>query len=88
MTNKKNNKTQEDKELITRLKRAEGQMKAIRKMYEEGRSCLEITQQIAAVRASLNKVAVKLLGHELQTCYQDSNSDRLKKVLDSITKIS
>ena len=87
MTNKNNN-PQENKELITRLKRAEGQMKAIRKMYQEDRNCLEITQQIAAVRASLNKVAVKLLGQELQTCYKDADSDRLKKVLDSITKIS
>ncbi len=77
-----------DKNIINRLNRAEGQIKAVKKMYEEGSECLDMTQQIAAARSALNKVAVKLLEQELKTCYQDSSQEKFSKVLESITKLS
>lgn len=80
--------TQLNKDILDRLKKAEGQVKAIRKMCEEGGDQLEITQQIAAARSALGKVAVKLLEEELKACYEDSSQDRFSKVLESITKIS
>jgi len=84
MTNKK-----QQGEILTRIKRAEGQIKGVRKMYEkEDTDPLEITQQIAAARSALGKVAVKLLEEELKACYEDSSQDRFSKVLESITKIS
>lgn len=83
-----NNKEQSDKDVLERLKRAEGQIKAVREMYEGEEDPLEITQQITAARSALGKIAVKLLEEELEACYQDSSKDRFSKVLESITKIS
>lgn len=81
-------KEKEKKDILIRLKKAEGQIKAVRKMCEENKDHLEITQQINAVRSALNKVAVKLLEEELKACYTDESQDRFSKVLENITEIS
>ncbi|MDW7675206.1 MAG: metal-sensitive transcriptional regulator, partial [Bacillota bacterium] len=48
-------------ELITRLKKIEGQVRGIQKMVEEGRYCVDILVQIAAIRSAINKVGVVVL---------------------------
>ena len=42
--------------LIRRLNRIEGQVRGITKMVEEGRYCIEVMDQVAAVRQALNSV--------------------------------
>lgn len=82
------NKLQSNKEILNRLKKAEGQIKAVRKMYEEeAGEPLEITQQITAARSALGKVTVKLLQEELKSCYSKSDQDKITKVLENITKL-
>lgn len=48
-------------DLLNRLAKIEGHIRAIRHMVETGRSCPEVLLQIAAVRSALNKVAKILL---------------------------
>ncbi len=48
-------------ELLSRLAKIEGHIRAIRQMVETDRSCPEVLLQIAAVRSALNKVAKILL---------------------------
>lgn len=81
-------KKEKNKKIVNRLKRAEGQAKAVRKMYEEDKDCLQIIQQITATKAALNKVATKLLEEELQSCYQGSKDDRLQSVLENLIKFN
>jgi DNA-binding FrmR family transcriptional regulator len=58
-----------DKEqLQTRLRRIEGQTRGIQKMVEDDRWCPDILQQIAAVRAALDKVALGLAAGHVQHC--------------------
>ena len=48
---------QADKQKVTRLlKTARGQMDGILKMVEEDRYCIDISQQLMATEAILNKV--------------------------------
>ena len=47
--------------LLNRLHRAEGQVRAVTRMVEEDRPCLEVLTQIAAVEGALDAVAVELL---------------------------
>ncbi len=47
-------------ELINRLKRAEGQLRGIQRMIEEGESCLDIASQMAAVRKALDSTYVRM----------------------------
>jgi DNA-binding FrmR family transcriptional regulator len=54
--------------LVRRLRRIEGQTRGIQKMVEEDRWCPDILQQIAAVTAALDKVALGLAEGHVQHC--------------------
>lgn len=63
-------------EAITkRLKRAHGQMGAIVRMLEEGRSCEEIIMQMAAVSKAVNTAAFTLIASSLTECITDPTTD-------------
>jgi len=66
----------EDKEqLLKRLRRIEGQTRGIQTMVEEDRWCPDILQQIAAVRAALDKVALGLTEGHVQHCMMAGSGD-------------
>ena len=47
-------------DLLNRLKRAEGQLRGVQRMVEEGQSCLAIASQMAAVRKALDSAYVRM----------------------------
>jgi len=47
-------------DLLNRLKRAEGQLRGVQRMIEEGESCLDIAGQMAAVRKALDSAYVRM----------------------------
>jgi CsoR family transcriptional regulator, copper-sensing transcriptional repressor len=47
--------------MLNRLHRAEGQVRAVARMVEEERPCIEVLTQIAAVEGALDAVALELL---------------------------
>jgi CsoR family transcriptional regulator, copper-sensing transcriptional repressor len=47
-------------DLLNRLKRAEGQMRGIQRMIEEGQPCIDIASQMAAVRKALDSTYVRM----------------------------
>jgi DNA-binding FrmR family transcriptional regulator len=51
-------KTRSD--LLNRLKRAEGQLRGVQRMIEEGQPCLDIASQMAAVRKALDSAYVRM----------------------------
>jgi CsoR family transcriptional regulator, copper-sensing transcriptional repressor len=53
---------------ITRLKRAEGQVRGIVRMVQEDRYCADVIIQIAAAQESLRAVAKNLLKNHLRHC--------------------
>lgn len=57
---------------INRLKRSEGQIRGIIKMLEEGRYCIDILQQMQAVKAALARAESQLLMEHAQTCIEDA----------------
>ena len=73
---------------LTRIKKIEGQVSGIRKMYEDERECLEIVQQIVAARSALASVAKDLLSSEATRCAssKDRRNDfeRILKTLISL----
>lgn len=80
--------SEQNDEILERLKRAEGQIKAIREMYERKEGCFDLTQQIAAVRSALNNVAVMLLEEESSKCIKEDDKERLSKVIKNLFKLS
>ena len=65
------NNSQARSDILNRLRRAEGQLRGIQRMVEEGEDCLKIGQQFAAVRKALDstylRMTVCFLEQELQT---------------------
>lgn len=47
-------------DLLNRLKRAEGQLRGIQKMIEDGKPCLDVASQMAAVRKALDSTYVRM----------------------------
>jgi DNA-binding FrmR family transcriptional regulator len=58
-------------DLLTRLRRIEGQTRGLQGMVEDDRWCPDILQQIAAVQAALDKVALGLLDDHARHCVID-----------------
>ncbi|QPC47435.1 metal-sensitive transcriptional regulator [Mangrovibacillus cuniculi] len=59
-------------QLLNRLKRIEGQVRGIHKMVEEDRYCVDILNQISAIQAATNKVALNLLENHTHHCVADA----------------
>ncbi len=51
----------ERSDLVTRLKRIEGQARGIQKMIDEGRDCTDVLNQIAAMKAASSGLAGQML---------------------------
>lgn len=64
---------EQDKDnLLARLKRADGQIKGIMRMVEDGRYCPDILQQVSAVTAAMDEVSLILLRSHINGCVRDA----------------
>jgi DNA-binding FrmR family transcriptional regulator len=57
-------------QLLTRLKRIEGQVRGVSGMVEDDRYCIDVLTQISAVQAALDKVALGLMDDHARHCMQ------------------
>jgi DNA-binding FrmR family transcriptional regulator len=55
-------------QLLTRLRRIEGQVRGVQAMVAEDRYCIDVLTQLAAIQAALDKVALGLLDGHAHTC--------------------
>ena len=53
---------------LGRLGRIEGQVRGVTRMVEEDRYCIDVINQVRAVRAALDKVEQEILHDHLQHC--------------------
>jgi DNA-binding FrmR family transcriptional regulator len=54
--------------IITRLRRIEGQVQGLRRMLEDGRECEEVLTQIMAARSSLDQVGLLMMEEHIDRC--------------------
>jgi DNA-binding FrmR family transcriptional regulator len=54
--------------ISNRLKRISGQVTGLQQMVDDGRYCVDILTQVAAVRSALDAVGIELLTSHLETC--------------------
>ena len=76
--------------LVRRLNRIEGQVRGIRRMVEEPRSCIEILQQLAAAEAALNRISLAVFKHHVDHCVRDGlakGDAECKQQLDELVDI-
>jgi CsoR family transcriptional regulator, copper-sensing transcriptional repressor len=83
--------SQDKKDILNRLNRLEGQIKGIKHMIEENRSCTDVLTQVAAVRAAANKLGSIILGNYCNNCmlevFDQKDSDKVKNdILQTLQK--
>ncbi|WP_206458468.1 metal-sensing transcriptional repressor [Anaerovorax sp. IOR16] len=80
-----------DKNSVTRLlKTAKGQLEGILKMVEEDRYCVDISNQILATQAILNKANKEILRSHIKCCVKnalesDNETEKDKKIEEMLT---
>ncbi len=84
----------DDAKLIRLLKTAGGQIEGIIKMIEDGKYCIDISNQIMAAQAVLGRVNREVLNAHLHSCVlssvesgsADEKMDEIAAVLDKLIK--
>ena len=79
-------------EVIKRLRRAEGQIRGVIAMIEDGRDCADVVTQLAAVSRALDRAGFKIIASGLQQCVtaadngedQRANMERMEKLFLSL----
>ena len=75
----------DQKRIIARLNRIEGQVRGIRQMTENGEYCIDILTQISAADSALKSVALLLLDDHLHHCVAD---EKLAEVSAAIARLA
>jgi len=57
-----------NRKMVARVRRISGQVNGIERMLADKRYCVDILNQIAAVRSALDALGIELLTRHLETC--------------------
>ena len=63
-------------DIIKRLKRAAGHLQKVVGMMEEGRSCLDVSQQLHAVESAISAAKKALIHDHIDHCLDDATGDK------------
>lgn len=85
----------EKSDIITRLRRIEGQVRGLARMVDEGQECDQILTQLLAVRAALDQAGLRLIERYLEYCLPDRPGEvdvsqarqRLQRILDLLVRM-
>ena len=75
------------KNIISRLRRVEGQIRGLQRMIEEERNCEDVITQITAASAALNKAALLIMREHLSKCLQDVDEEKRAKRLNDALEL-
>jgi DNA-binding FrmR family transcriptional regulator len=76
---------------VRRLKTAEGHLRGVERMVEEGAYCIDVIRQIQAVQSALTKVSAMILEDHLNSCLitavRGENPDERERVLKELAEV-
>ena len=76
------------KDQLSNIRRIEGQIRGIEKMIEKGDYCIDILNQIKAVKNSITTVEGKILKKHLEECIKESlTGNNFETKVEEIVKI-
>lgn len=58
-------------EVINRLRRAEGQLRGVQRLLEEGADCTAVVTQLTAAQAALRRAGIRLMSSGMRHCLSD-----------------
>lgn len=84
---KKKRSEEEQKSLILRLKKAEGQIRGIEKMVENDAYCPDILVQVLAVTNALNSFNKELLACHIKSCVTEDIKAGRTEAVDEMVRL-
>lgn len=82
----------EKKDILNRLKRAEGQLRGIQKMIDDDQECIDIVTQLTAVRSSINRTMGLVISQKIRKVMetpledQQEQEEKIQEALNLIIK--
>lgn len=76
----------EQKALLNRLSRIEGQIRGIKGMVDENAYCTDIIMQVSAVTSALNSFNKELLSAHIKTCVADDIKAGKNETVDELVE--
>lgn len=64
-----------DKNVQSRLKRIEGQIRGVLKMMEQEKSCPEVVNQLSAIRSAIDRAKATIVSVNLENCVREQVSN-------------
>ena len=77
-------------QLLTRLARAEGQVRGVTRMVEEDRYCIDVLTQIEAAQAALNKIALGLVDDHVRHCMrggEGASEEQVQELMGAVGRL-
>ena len=78
-------------QLLTRLRRIEGQVRGVEGMVEDDRYCIDVLTQISAIQAALDKVALELMDDHARHCVMGAASgereDKTEELMGAVARL-
>ena len=79
---------------LSALRRIEGQVRGVQRMVEDKKYCIDILNQIAAVKGALGAVEKRILERHFQHCVKNAMSsqseadtgEKIREIMDLINK--
>ena len=82
-------KVEQEKKILNRLKRAQGQLAAVIAAVETGKDCRSVVTQLSAVTSALDKAGFAIIAHAMQECLTETgeNRDESKPTVSELEKL-
>lgn len=75
-------------DIIPRLKRAEGHLRSVIAMIEEGKPCLDLAQQLHAVEAAISKAKKELIQDHIEHCLEEGQGADVKTAVRELKQLA
>ena len=59
-------------DVLTRLRKIEGQLRGIQRMVDQDAYCIDVLTQVSAVVSGMEKVGMRLLSDHIRGCVRDA----------------
>ena len=81
--------TGHQRDIASRLTKARGQLRGVHAMYDNGRSCIDVLDQLSAVAAATDAIALLILEDHIRACVRDAidGGDTDEKVDELVTAV-
>lgn len=73
-------------DIVTRLKKVNGQIKGLVRMIEQREHCEKVIVQFQAAKAALDKTYSLVLNSSLKECLSERDAENMERILKLISK--